>query len=89
VLCLFWALPQSPVIPIDNRLAWSAILGLQALPYLAAVACSMLSAIGQATPHDQERVQTTTARTVHWASPEGSRSGMTAEAVTRNPQPPG
>lgn len=88
-LGLFWALPQSPVIPMDNRLAWSAILGLQALPYLAAVTCAMLSAIGQATPHDQGQVQTMTAHTVHWASPEGSRSGMTAEAVTQNPPPPG
>lgn len=88
-LGLFWALPQSLVIPMDNRLAWSAILGLQALPYLAAVACAMLSPLGQATPHDQERVQTKTAHTVHWASLEGSQSGMTAEAVTQNPPPPG
>lgn len=88
-LGLFWALPQSLVIPMENRLAWSAILGLQALPYLAAAACAMLSAIGQATPHDQERVRTKTAHTAHWASPEGSRSGMTAEVVTQNPPPPG
>ncbi len=86
-LSLFWSLPSNA--PFENRIAWSVILVLQSLPYLAAIACAIISAIAQTTPRGLGRVQTKTGHTVHWASPEGPRSELTADAVPQHPPPPG
>jgi exo-beta-1,3-glucanase (GH17 family)/glycosyltransferase involved in cell wall biosynthesis len=88
-LSLFWAIPQPAVTPMENRLAWSSVLVLQTLPYLAAITCAILSAIGRARSHDQAQAQIKTGHRAHWASREDARSRLTSDVMTPDPPPPG
>lgn len=88
-LSLFWFVPQPAVTPIENRLAWSGVLILQALPYLAAISCAILSAIGRARSQDQAQAPIMTGHRAHWASREDARSRLTADVMTPDPPPPG
>jgi exo-beta-1,3-glucanase (GH17 family)/cellulose synthase/poly-beta-1,6-N-acetylglucosamine synthase-like glycosyltransferase len=88
-LGLFWGIPQPAVTPMENRLAWSVVLVLQALPYLAAIGCAIVSAVGRARFHDPVQAPIKTGHRAHWASPEGTRSGLTSDVMTPDPPPPG
>lgn len=84
-LGVFWALP--PAVPIENRMTWSIFLLLQALPYVAAIACALLSALGRASHHQIKQALTETVRTGRWASPRPQRSGLTVETMPLHPPP--
>ncbi|MFM1879776.1 MAG: Cellulose synthase 1 [Pseudomonadota bacterium] len=83
---LIW---QAPSAALDlDRKSWSAVLLLQALPYLAALSCALISARGQSSAQNRETALTGAAHRVRWASPESQRSVLTADVAPQNPPHP-
>ena len=86
LLCVFWIVP-SETTTLD-RLSWSGVLVLQALPYLAAIGCAVISGRGlQPAPRRAPR-RAGLGHKVHWASPESPRSVLTVDVSPQNPPHP-
>jgi exo-beta-1,3-glucanase (GH17 family)/cellulose synthase/poly-beta-1,6-N-acetylglucosamine synthase-like glycosyltransferase len=86
LFCVFWLMPSE--VPSADRMGWAGILLLQALPYLAAIACALVSGLGQLQPQAAGPRQVGLSRRVHWASPESRRSGLTVDLAPPNPPHP-
>lgn len=83
---IFWMVP-SETTTLD-RLSWSGVLVLQALPYLAAIGCAVVSGLG---PQQTQRLapkQAGLGHRVHWASPESPRSVLRVDIAPPNPPHP-
>jgi len=86
LFCVFWIVP-SQTTTLD-RLSWSGVLVLQALPYLAAIGCAVVSGLG---PQPAQRLAPSRAglgHRGHWASPESPRSVLRVDIAPQNPPLP-
>lgn len=84
--CLFWMLP--PDTQRLEHLSWAGVLMIQALPYLAAIGCAVISGLGQLPAQQPAPKRAGLGHRVHWASPEAPRSALTVDIAPQNPQHP-
>jgi exo-beta-1,3-glucanase (GH17 family)/cellulose synthase/poly-beta-1,6-N-acetylglucosamine synthase-like glycosyltransferase len=86
LFCIFWLMPSETTTP--DRLSWSGVLVLQALPYLAAIGCAVVSGLGQPQAQRLETRRAGVGHRAHWASPESRKSVLTVDIAPQNPQHP-